>query len=600
MTLQIALVLGIAALSMFLIMTERLRMDIVAILVLVSLYLFGLVKPQEALSGFSNSATITIIAMFILAAGLQNTGALSGVGQLLSKSKTPISFLLTLFGVLALIAPFVSNTAIVAVFMPVVIASSLKVGLSPTKTLIPLSYVSQMIGVWTLIGTSSNLLVNSLAQDLGYPGFTMFQFLPLGVICTIVGCIYLLTIGRWTLPDKGAIDLSPGKDSGNYVTELRLGANSKLIGTTVEEVQLHQRYKVYVLELWRDGKKHWAPRADVLEQGDVLLVRGRWSSLFDLKDDMLLDFTSRSKPPRRRREKIGKNDDYNEKLDKQIMTEAMISPNSLVIGRKLEVLKRRISREVSILGIQRRGQVLRDRLDQTELQMGDILLTLLPESEMNLLRKNNNFIVLSERDQPGQHNWRKLLSLFIMALVVALPAFGLMPIVFSALAGAIAMIITGCLEIDDMYESVDWRIIFLMAGLLPLGVAMNSTGAADFIVDHTIGLAGSMGPHVVLAVMYLLALILGELMSNSAAAVLLAPIGISTAQIMNADPTPFLIAITFSASTSFLTPIGYQTNTMVYSAGGYQFSDFIKVGLPLNLIFWVLGVFFIPVFWPFY
>src|SRR5690625_4429315 len=272
-------------------------------------FLLGLVKTPEALSGFSNQATITIIAMFILAAGLQNTGALSGVGQLLSKSKTPTSFLLTLFGVLALIAPFVSNTAIVAVFMPVVIAASIKVGLSPTKTLIPLSYVSQMIGVWTLIGTSSNLLVNSLAQDLGYPGFSMFQFLPLGVICTIVGCIYLLTIGRWTLPDKSSIDLGPGQDSGNYVTELRLGPGSKLIGTTVEESLLHQRYKVYVLELWRKGKKHWAPRADILEQGDVLLIRGRWSSLFDLKDDMELDFTSRSRPPRRRQEKIGKNND---------------------------------------------------------------------------------------------------------------------------------------------------------------------------------------------------------------------------------------------------------------------------------------------------
>lgn len=600
MTLQISLVLGIAVISMVLIMTERLRMDIVAMLVLVSLFVFGLVKPSEALSGFSNQATITIAAMFVLAAGLQSTGALSGVGQLLEKSKTPTTFLLTLFGVLVLIAPFVSNTAIVAVFMPVVIAASLKIGMSPTKSLIPLSYVSQMIGVWTLIGTSSNLLVNSLAQDLGYEGFTMFQFLPLGVICTVVGCIYLLTIGRWTLPDKSITDLSPGSDAGNYVTEFRLGPDSRLIGTSVEEAELHQRYKIYVLELWRNGEKHWAPRADVLEQGDVLLVRGRWSSLFTLQDEMQLEFTSRSRPPKRRREKTDKNDDYNDRLDKRIMTEAMISPNSIVIGRQLKVLERRLYNEVSVLGIQRRGQVLRDRLDETVLQSGDILLTLLPESQMTILRQNKNFIVLSERDEPAKHSWRKPFSLLIMAAVVAMPAFGIMPIVFSALAGAVAMVVTGCLEIDDMYESIDWRIIILMAGLLPLGVAMNSTGAADFIVDHTIGYAGDMGPHVVLAVMYLLALILGELMSNSAAAVLLAPIGISTAQIMNADPTPFLIAITFSASTSFLTPIGYQTNTMVYSAGGYRFSDFIKVGLPLNLIFWVLGVIFIPMFWPFY
>src|SRR5690625_826043 len=240
--------------------------------------------------------------MFILAAGLQQTGALSGVGQLLRNSQTPTTFLLTLFGVLAVIAPFVSNTAIVAVFMPVVIAACLKIGMPPTKALIPLSYVSQMIGVWTLIGTSTNLIVNSMAQDMGYPGFTMFQFLPLGVICTAVGCVYLLTIGRWLLPDTGSTDLSPGQDSGNYVTELRLNADSSLVGTSVEMAKLHKKYQVYVLELWRQGKKHWAPRADILQSGDVLLVRGRWSHLFNLKDELRLDFTSRSKPPKRHRE----------------------------------------------------------------------------------------------------------------------------------------------------------------------------------------------------------------------------------------------------------------------------------------------------------
>ncbi|HLS52168.1 MAG TPA: SLC13 family permease, partial [Burkholderiaceae bacterium] len=240
MTVDIALVLGIAVIAIALFITERLRMDIVAMLVLVSLQALSLTTPTETLSGFSNQATITVAAMFILAAGLQNTGALAGIGRLLGKSRSPTLFLLTLFGVLAIIAPFVNNTAVVAVFMPVVIAASLQIGLPPTKTLIPLSYVSQMVGVCTLIGTSTNLIVNAMAQDLGHPGFTMFQFLPLGAICALAGCLYLLTVGRWLLPEKGQADLDSFHESGNYVVELQLIEGSKLIDTSVQEAELHK------------------------------------------------------------------------------------------------------------------------------------------------------------------------------------------------------------------------------------------------------------------------------------------------------------------------------------------------------------------------
>lgn len=605
MTPEIAWVLAIAVGAMVLFITERLRMDIVAMLVLVALAVPGLVGPAEALSGFSNQATVTVAAMFILAAGLDKTGALSGIGALLGKSKSPTLFLLTLFAVLALIAPFVNNTAVVAVFMPIVMAASLKIGLSPTKTLIPLSYVSQMAGVTTLIGTSTNLIVNSVAQDLGHRGFSMFEFLPLGLICLGAGSVYLLTLGRWLLPSQGNAELDAIHESGYYVTELRVATDAQIVGQSVEEARLSADFKVFVLELWRGEEKLWSPRSERLQDGDVLLVRGKWSALQQLQQEHKLVFAGQEgrTGSGRLAEPVQDNPDQTDEEERpkgrRVMAEVMIAPTSIVRGHRLQALRRRLSDRVGILGIQRRGQVIRKQLDDTVLIVGDILLLVLPESGMTELRRNPNFIVLSERDAPSLTQWRASFALAVMAVVVALAALGWVPIAVSAILGVIAMVLARCVDIDDMYEAVDWRILFLMAGLLPLGTAMNDSGAAQFIVDHTIGWVSALGPHVVLAVLYLMALLLGEMMSNSAAAVLLTPIGISTAHLMQADATPFLVAITFSASTSFLTPVGYQTNTMVYSAGGYSFTDFLKVGAPLNLIFWVLGVIFIPVFWPF-
>ena len=588
MTLEIFLVLLITASSMALFISEKLRVDAIAVLVLVSLTLLDLVSPSQALSGFSNPATITVAAMFILAAGLQNSGALSGIQKMLGAARSPLQFLLILFALILLIAPFINNTAVVAIFIPIVIAASLKVGLTPSKTLIPLSYVAQMAGVFTLIGSSTNLLVNSVAKDLGHSGFSMFEFLPLAAICATAGCLYLLTFGRWLLPDVRSADLDNLYEFGHYITELKISAESKLLGSTVEQAQLSKNYNVYVLELLREGEKYWSPRAQELQEGDILLTRGVWSDLETLKDEQKLDFNTQT--------------DFQlkgEKQDKSVLAEVMIAPQSRAAGRLLAVLNRSWRYNASVLGVQRRGQVVRTQLNSLRLRIGDILLMALPEKDLAALRKDKSVIVISQREATLDYGWRAPFAVAVMAAVVTVSALGWLPIALSALTGAVAMTLAGCIHADDVYESTDWSIVILIAGLLPLGIAMSSSGAAQFLVDNSIGLVSHLGPHVVLAVLYLMALALGELMSNSAAAVLLTPIGFSTALLMNADPTPFLIAITFAASTSFMTPVGYQTNMMVYSAGGYKFSDFIKIGLPLNMIFWVLGVIFIPMFWPF-
>ena len=589
MTIEIALVLGIAGVAILLFATEKLRIDAVALLVLSGLAILGLVSPGQALSGFSNQATVTVAAMFILAAGLQNSGALSGIGRLLGSARSPFLFLLTLFGVLAVVAPFVNNTAVVAVFMPIVMTATASIGMSASKALIPLSYVSQMAGVCTLVGTSTNLLVNAMARDLGHPGFSMFEFTPLGVICFFAGCFYLLTFGRWLLPDTRATELVEHYELGKYITELRVMADSSLIGTSVGEAKLGEEYGVYVLELLRGEEKVWSPRSQVLEEGDILIARGDWSKLDELKNQTGLEINPEFQLKQRTLEEG----------TQQVLTEVMIAPRSRLIGSSLAMLDRRWQHSATVLAVHRRGEVLRKQLKDVRLNVGDVLLLLTPESGMASLRKDNNVIVLSQRDQDRPMGWRAPFALVTMVLVIATSAIGLAPISITALIGAVAMTLAGCLEADEVYDAIDWRIIILLAGLLPLGVAMSQSGAAEFIVANTIGLVSGFGPLVVLAVLYLMALLLTEFMSNAAAAVLLTPIGMTTANMLDVDPTPFLIAVTFAASTSFATPVGYQTNTMVYTAGGYRFTDFIKVGLPLNLIFWVLGVIFIPIFWPF-
>ncbi|MDO5667589.1 MAG: SLC13 family permease [Alcaligenaceae bacterium] len=589
MTTPIFLVLLITTVAMVLFITEKLRYDGIGMLVLGSLAVLGLVSPTQALSGFSNEATITIASMFILAAALENTGALGFLNKLFSRIKSPLAFYLLLFGVLGVIAPFVNNTAVVAVLIPIVISASLKIGISPSKTLIPLSYVSQMAGVMTLIGTSTNLIVNSVAKEAGYRGFSMFEFLPLGLICFIAGCAYLITLGRKILPDVKSSELDNLYEFGHYVTELYITEDSPLVDSSFADEKIVQDYRIYLIEARRDQEIISSPRSSQLDEGDILLVRGRWSDIQKFTEDKKLEVNNQLQ--------YGKQvpDDV-----KWMITEVMIGPTSSASGRRLVLFNRTWNHNTLVLGIQRRGNIIRNKLEQVRLKVGDIIMLAIPEDDLPALRRDKSVLILSENHAPSGKRWKAPAALAIVIGVIFVAAIGIIPIAISALIGALLLTLIGCIKADGVYEQTDWSIVVLMAGLMPLGIAMNQSGAAEFIISNTLGYFEQFGAHVILAILYLMALLLAEMMSNSAAAVLLTPLAMSTARMLEADPTPFLIAVTFSASTSFITPIGYQTNTMVYAAGGYKFTDFIKVGMPLNLIFWLVGVIFIPIFWPFY
>lgn len=592
MTMEALLTLAVLVGAVALFVTEKLPVDVVAMLVLASLLVLGLVTPAEALSGFSSEATITVAAMFVLSAGLAHTGALRSVGRLFGRVKRPSLFLLLILFVVGPISAFVNNTAAVAVFLPLVLAATAANRSSPSQVLIPLSYAAQMGGVCTLIGTSTNLLVNSLAKDLGHAGFGLFDFAPLGLVTMLVGFAYLLLFRRWLLPHHPPADITETYELGKYITELRVMPESPLIGRSVAASQLAEKHAVYVLELLRGQDKHWAPRAEQLREGDVLLVRGDWERLKALKDSAKLEL----EPEFKLQDSQFTGEDGEAA---QVLVEAMVAPGARLVGRSLRELDFQWNYNATVLALHRRGEVLREQIRDVSLNVGDVLLLLCPRSEVEAIRANQNLVVLNERGQANPPRSKALLAIGIMATAIGVAALGWLPIVASSILGGIALVATRCIGNDQAYQAVDWRVIVLLAGVLPLGIAMQKSGLAQGIADFSVDWVGGFGPLAVLAAVYLVTALLTELMSNNAAAVLITPIAYSTAVSLGVSPTPFLVAVLFAASTSFATPVGYQTNTMVYNAGNYRFTDFMKMGIPLNLLFWALAVWLIPEYFPF-
>ncbi len=600
--MEMVLVLFLVALTFVLFIRQRLPVELVSLLVLGAMLLISAVGPamgwiaaekwistSEALSGFSNSAVVTVAAMFVLSFGLEKTGALGGLGRALVRlGRNQTLLLVVMMVVVGVVSAFVNNTAAVAVFLPLVLTVCVRRKLSPSRLLIPLSFASQFGGVCTLIGTSTNLLVSSISAKAGLGAFTMFEFSRLGLILMAAGMLYLLVAGRWLLPVRRGDNLTETYDLREYVTEVCVVAGSPLIGKTVTETRLGEKHDIIVLEILRQEKKIWSPHDAQLQEGDVLLVRGKIQGLIEIRGREGLQIA----PEFKLKDETLSSEDVT-------LVEALVAPRSRLAGRTLGESFFRWRYDAIVLALQRQGQVLRQQLSVIRLRFGDALLLLLRKNSIPRLRANDDLIVLSEVDAPSLRTGRALRALVIVGLVVGLAALNVMPILVSAVAGAVAMILSRCLTTEQAFQAIDWQVIFLLAGVLPLGLALERSGAAGFLAQNTLGHVGRFGPVVVLAVLYLLTAVLTEFMSNNAAAVLLAPIAISTAFALGVDPKPFLMAVTFAASTSFATPVGYQTNTMVYGAGGYRFGDFTKIGVPLNLIFWLLAIYFIPKFWSF-
>jgi di/tricarboxylate transporter len=588
MTLDAIMVLAILVGAVALFVSEKYPIDFVALLVLGSLLLFGLITPQEGISGFSNPATVTVAAMFVLSAGLQKTGATAAVGRLMVRfGRSYFTALVTIMGTITVISAFINNTAAVAVFIPLVMIVANKRKIAASRLLIPLSYASQFGGVCTLIGTSTNLLVSSISDEAGYGAFSMFEFSRMGLVLFVAGVLFFLIFGRWLLPERQAQELAVVYQLGEYITELRVGENSPLIGKSVLESRLGQDHDVTVLRLLHVTKAVWAPLRQAVQGGDVLLVRGKIGELMRLRESARLQLNAEFKL----RDETLQSEDLR-------LVQALVAPGSSLVGQTLKEVDFRSRYEALVLAIQRRGEPIRDKLNSVRFRLGDALLIQAHQDQIQKLRSDENLIVLDE--VPGEPLRHKApLVIGILVAVVGLAAFNVLPILVTAILGALAMVLTRCLRLEEAYKAINWQVIFLLAGILPLGIAMQKSGAAGLIAGKAVGMVGGMGPVAVLAVVYLMTSVMTDTMSNNAAAVLLAPIAISTAVQMGVDPRPFLMAITFAASTGFSTPVGYQTNTMIYNFGGYKYTDFLRTGVPLSILFWILSVIFIPRFWSF-
>jgi di/tricarboxylate transporter len=580
----------VVVLTMAFFVWGRVRIDIVALCSLVLLFVLKLVTPEQVLYGIANEATVTIASMFIISASLAKTGLVEWAARKLDglAGRTELRLMLVISLTAALLSAFIINAAIVAIFIPVAMVLSKSRKIAPSRILIPLSFASQFGGVCTLVGSSTNLIVNSIAVNRGMEPFGFFEFLPLGLAMVGAGMVYLAAVGHWLLPvRKGEAEQIDRYRLVDYLVELQVTEKSPLIGQTWEKSRVGDETKVELSNLLRGTKAVSRPVNTRIRAADILLLHGNVEKIIEMQGKYGLKIL---KDARVRDRELSS---HNMKL-----SEVLIPPDSILIGRTLHEADIFRRHRLNILAIQRRGRTLRERLADIKIRENDTILLQGHKDDITHIMNSPNVIVTNELTDLYLRKDRAFIALAALLVVVFLTAFNVLSVMLAAILGAVAMVVTQCLTIEEAYKAIDWKIIFLLAGVLPMGLALEQSGATLWLATHVLQPLAGHGPIVLLATFYIVTAVLTEAMSNNAAAAILAPLAFTTAASLNLDPRPLLIAITFAASTSFATPIGYKTNTMIYSPGGYRFTDFTKVGVPLNLIFWGLSVLIIPLIWP--
>jgi len=580
-------------LSLWLYFSQRYPYFVVAFFTLAGLMLAGGVSPHVALSGFSSPATITITSMFILSAGLVKTGALNGLTvKLVHSSRSGMTRALLILGlIVAMSSAFMNNTPVVMLMVPVVLAMSREHGYFASKLLIPMSFFAIFGGTFTLMGTSTNLLVDDVWRSGGGAGFAMFDFLPLGLVFFVVGGLYLMTLGRKLLPETQSFSsLLPEEKSSHFVTELVVTAKSRLVGQQLKSNMVNRKH-LKVMEIIRGEEVFLGEACQdlVLERGDALIIEGTLQELTQFKSSaktrLATVIEDRERVPIR--------------TVQMKFAELVVPPDAIFIGKRLRGLGLNRKFGVKVIAIQRRGRQHNYDLRLFRIKAGDVLLVQATQEDLERVKKSGDFLVVDHRIQNIQRTHKAKLAVAIMALVVLISVLTHLPLVSLALAGAALMILTRCLTVEEALSAIDINVFFLLVGTIPLGASLVEAGMMEDLIAVMLKTGGTLPPVLLISFLYLMTNLATSVLSNNSVAVLFSPLAVGLAAHLSLSPEPFLMAVAFGASACFISPIGYQTNLIVMGPGGYRFRDYFKVGIPLTLILWALSSWLIPVFWPF-
>ncbi|RST76317.1 SLC13 family permease [Siminovitchia acidinfaciens] len=564
--------------------------DLVVFAALVSLMLFGILTPNEALSGFSNEGILTIAALFVLVSAVQNSKLVRNLPKLIfGKINTPPKAVFRMMLSIATLSSVLNNTPVVAMFTPIIKRWAQDNRFAPSKFLLPLSYAAIFGGMCTLIGTSTNLVVSTFLKNQGYQGFSMFELAYIGVPSTIVGVLYMTFIGQKILPSRNPEqDLEQG-ESGKYLVEMKVESACPLIGKTIKQAQLRNLKGLYLIAVIRKGRKIFPVSSDeVLQSDDHLIFTGVVSMIFELEKIPGLTL------------ELGSEVDLEHFRGSDIhLSEVVISKNSMLSHRTLKESQFRQRYNAVIIAVFRNGRRMEEKIGTIVLKPGDVLFTL---SAYDFLIKNQgsskDFYFTSHVSQNNDNDFKSHLSLGIFLCMIVSVTIGILPIVTASFVSVAVLLFLKCMTPREARRSIEWNLLILIGSSFGIAHALNKTGAAGYIAEAITREATPFGPVAVLAAVYLLTMLFTEIITNNAAAALVFPIAFSISQQMSLNPEPFAIAIAMAASASFSTPIGYQTNLIVYGPGGYKFSDYLKVGIPLNLLFMIVSIILIPQFWP--
>lgn len=599
------LVFILIVIALVLFVTELIPTDITAVGIIVTLVLLQPwtgVSSREAISGFASPATITIVAMYMLSAGIQNTGIVQRLGTYMGRvtrgSETRV--LAATVGSTGPIAGIINNTPVVAVFIPMITDLADMSRISPSKLLLPLSYAAMLGGTLTLIGTSTNILASDLSRQLLNHPISMFEFTKLGVIILLVGGVYLMTVGRWLTPEriKPDADLTEEFELDDYLAKVGVTEDSPLVGQSLDEAFDESEFDLDVLHLVRGEETFLAPSTDqLMEPGDILTVRA--------SIQVVNQFSERYALRQYPREEVTESE-LEDSDGETVPVEAIVPPDSGFIDRSIAEVKFEERYQTTVLAVRRGEETIQTELDSHILEAGDTLLIQTTPEAVDFFGETGDLIVTEGLDSdilaPIDQERTELdpktpIALAIMIGVIGAAALNLVPIVIAALGGVVAMVVTRTLTATEAYDAVSWSIIFLLAGVIPLGLAMQKTGGAEFLAALLVSSADVLPVIAVLGLFYLLTGLMANIITPVASVVLMIPIAVDTASQIGANGFAFLLAVMFAASTAFMTPVGYQTNLMVYGPGGYRFTDYLRVGGPLQALLTVVTTVGIAFFW---